>query len=97
MVELVAVRDGFYHGARVRRGERFSFDESEMVQARDRMTGKPLEKDGKPVLVKVKQPRWGKPRAEAAQVIAAEESRRVVVDTKPLAAAAAAKRRAVAE
>lgn len=94
-MELIAVRDGFYHGVRVRRGERFSFDENEMVQARE--NGKPAMKDGKPVMVKVKVPKWGKAPSEARAVMAAEESRKQVVDTKPLAAAAAAKRRATSE
>lgn len=96
-MELVAIRDGFHGGARVRRGESFNFDENEQVQAREKATGRPMERDGKPVMVKVKPPRWAKPKAEAAAALAESAKKHDVVDTKPLAAAAAAKRRASAE
>lgn len=44
-----------------------------------------------------KLPKWAKPEAEARAVIAAEEAKSLVVDTKPLAAQQAARKRASAD
>lgn len=87
-MKMIATSDGFYKGRRVREGAAFEFDENEEVAARK--DGKPVLKDGKPLMVKVKAPRWAVPAAEAKPKTAAAPAG----DTKPADAAAAARKKA---
>lgn len=91
-MKLVATRNGFYHGERIRRGQSFDFDETEQVQARK--DGKPVFADGKPVMVSVKQPAWAMAPAAAKAEIAQQDAKERAGDTKPVAAQANAKKRA---
>lgn len=85
---LTATRTGFYKNQRIRPGQEFEFDENEQVQARNKDTGKPLQKDGKPVMVQMKMPKWAAPKAEALASLAAEKRKQAAQadDLKPIAA-----------
>lgn len=96
-MKLIATRAGFYGGSRIRVGEAFYFDENAEVQARDPKTGKlQVTADGKPVMVKVRMPKWAAPEPEARKAIAAAKAkeRAAAGDTKSAAAAKAAAARA---
>lgn len=86
-MKMLATSDGFYKGRRVREGAAFEFDENEEVAARK--DGKPVLKDGKPLMVKVKAPKWAVPAAEAKP----KAPTPLNGDTKPADAAAAARRK----
>lgn len=91
-MKMTAVRDGFYGGARRRAGSTFEFDENQQVQAKDPKTGKLLEKDGAPVMVKVKAPSWAVPVGQPVPPKAEVKQG----DTKPLEAQKAAKAKTAA-
>lgn len=91
--QLIAIRLGFYAGERIRAGQEFTFDDEEKVQARKE--GKALFKDGEPVMVYVRAPKWAMPAdnpAAAKAAIAATTPTNG--DTKPVGAQKAAAKRA---
>jgi hypothetical protein len=92
-MQLIAIKPGFHDGERIRRGQIFEFDEKREVQ--QRIDGKLVFKDGKPVMVPVRMPKWARPPNEALAEIAEQEAKekRSAGDTKPKAAAAAAQKK----
>src|SRR5688572_22353037 len=93
-MKMIAIRMGFYKGDRIRPGAEFDFNENELVQSRD-AKGKPAFADGKPVMVKVRVPKWAMPASNAAEAkkAIAKANAPTNGDTKPSAAAAVAKQK----
>lgn len=90
-MKLIAIKQGFYDNRRIRVGQSFEFDETQQVEARK--DGKPVLKDGAPVLVTVRPPSWAKSPTEAARAIAEQKAKESdsAGDTKPKGAQAASK------